>query len=56
MIQSFRVKNFRCFQDLTLKSLKRVNLIAGKNNVGKAALLKAAIPAQAGNEGPRVCR
>lgn len=41
MYTSFSVKNFRCFDDLTLDNLARVNLIAGKNNVGKTALLEA---------------
>jgi hypothetical protein len=41
MYQSFRIKNFRGFRDLTLDSLERVNLIAGQNNVGKTALLEA---------------
>src|SRR6476469_8589866 len=41
MFRSFTVKNFRCFRDLTVEPLARVNLIAGKNNVGKTALLEA---------------
>src|SRR5439155_22561170 len=41
MWQSFRVKNFRCFPDLEIADLARVNLIAGKNNSGKTALLEA---------------
>src|ERR1700730_9652324 len=41
MFRSFTVKNFRCFRDLTISSLERVNLIGGKNNVGKTALLEA---------------
>jgi AAA domain, putative AbiEii toxin, Type IV TA system/AAA domain len=41
MYESFRVKNYRCFDDLTIEPLARVNLIAGKNNVGKTALLEA---------------
>lgn len=41
MYQSFKVKNFRCFREFTLEDLKRVNLIAGMNNVGKTALLEA---------------
>lgn len=41
MFNSLRIKNFRCFQDINLTSLKRINLIAGKNNVGKTALLEA---------------
>lgn len=41
MYTSFSMKNFRGFQDLELNDLARVNLIAGKNNVGKTALLEA---------------
>src|SRR4051812_1971192 len=41
MWQSFVVKNFRCFSGLVLGPLARVNLIAGKNNTGKTALLEA---------------
>ena len=41
MYKSFNIKNFRCFNDLEFKPLERVNLIAGKNNVGKTALLEA---------------
>lgn len=41
MYTSFEVKNFRCFRDLRLDDLGRVNLIAGRNNSGKTALLEA---------------
>ncbi len=41
MYTSFRVQNFRCFRDLRLDDLGRVNLIAGRNNSGKTALLEA---------------
>ena len=41
MYQSFRVKNFRCFRDLQVNDLGRVNLIAGRNNTGKTALMEA---------------
>ncbi|MBC6471553.1 MAG: AAA family ATPase [Hormoscilla sp. GM102CHS1] len=41
MFTSVSVKNFRCFQDFSIDSLDRINLIAGKNNVGKTALLEA---------------
>ena len=41
MYKSFTVRNFRCFDDLTVEPLERINLIAGKNNVGKTALLEA---------------
>lgn len=41
MFRSFKVKNFRCFREFSIEPLERVNLIAGKNNVGKTALLEA---------------
>lgn len=41
MYTSFRVQNFRCFEDLEMTDLARINLIAGKNNTGKTSLLEA---------------
>lgn len=41
MYRKFVAKNFRCFRDLAITDLERVNLIIGKNNVGKTALLEA---------------
>ena len=41
MYYKFTIDNFRGFKNLTLNSLKRVNLISGKNNVGKTSLLEA---------------
>lgn len=41
MIKSCRIKNFRGFSDLSLGSLEPVNLLIGKNNVGKTAVLEA---------------
>ena len=38
---SFTIKHFRLFDHLTVEPLARVNVIAGKNNVGKTALLEA---------------
>ena len=40
-LDSFQIQNFRAFRDLTIERLGRVNLIVGKNNVGKTALLEA---------------
>ncbi len=40
MLRSFTIKNFRCFDELTIEPLEKINLIAGKNNVGKTALLE----------------
>ena len=41
MFKSFAVENFRCLKRLELPRLGRVNLIAGKNDVGKTSLLEA---------------
>ncbi len=41
MYNSFTAANFRCFQEISLDGLERVNLITGKNNVGKTVLLEA---------------
>ncbi len=41
MFKSITVKNFRCFEEITVESLERVNLIGGVNNIGKTALLEA---------------
>lgn len=41
MIDSLDIRNFRGFKRMQIKQLGRVNLIAGKNNVGKSSLLEA---------------
>jgi energy-coupling factor transporter ATP-binding protein EcfA2 len=41
MINSLAVRNFRCFRDLELSDLRRVNVVVGKNATGKTALLEA---------------
>lgn len=41
MLENFHVRGFRCFRDFRIEGLKRINLIAGKNSVGKSALLEA---------------
>ena len=41
MIEDIEITNFRCFDRLKVSGFKRVNLISGKNNVGKTALLEA---------------
>ena len=41
MYKSFNITNFKCFRKISLDYLRRVNLIAGMNNVGKTALLEA---------------
>lgn len=41
MLNSLKVKNFRAFKDLHVDSIGRVNLIVGRNNIGKSSLLEA---------------
>ncbi|MCO6493918.1 MAG: ATP-binding protein [Phaeodactylibacter sp.] len=41
MLTELAIINYRPFQSLQLEGLRRVNLIAGKNNTGKTALLEA---------------
>ena len=40
-IKDIKIENFKCFQSFQAKNLKRVNLIGGKNNVGKTAFMEA---------------
>lgn len=41
MFTSLSISNFRNLDELSLNSLRRVNLITGKNNTGKSSLLEA---------------
>ncbi len=41
LLDSLEIKNFRAFHHLQIERLGRVNLITGKNNVGKTSLLEA---------------
>ena len=41
VLDSLEIKNFRAFKHLRIEKLGRVNLIVGKNNVGKSSLLDA---------------
>ena len=41
MLTQLKIRNFRGFQDLTMDSLKAINLLAGENNTGKTSLLEA---------------
>jgi hypothetical protein len=40
-LDSLEIRQFRVFQRLKIERLRRVNLIVGKNNVGKTCLLEA---------------
>ncbi len=41
MIETLTIDNFRCFKHVTLKDLKRINIIVGRNASGKTALLES---------------
>jgi len=41
LFNSLEIRRFRAFQHLRIEKLGRVNLIVGKNNVGKSCLLEA---------------
>lgn len=41
MISSATIKNFRCFKSVSLRGCKPLNVIVGRNAVGKTALLEA---------------
>ncbi|MCY5145476.1 AAA family ATPase, partial [Salmonella enterica subsp. enterica serovar 1,4,[5],12:i:-] len=41
MIKDIHLKNFKCFESITLKQLKTLNVISGKNNFGKTSILDA---------------
>ena len=40
-IRNIEIKNFKCFEDFKAEGFGRVNLIGGKNNVGKTAFMEA---------------
>lgn len=40
ILNSLEIRNFRGFQHLTIERFGRVNLIVGKNNIGKSNLLE----------------
>jgi len=41
MLKEIEIQNFRCFKNVKVSGFERVNLIGGKNNSGKTALLEA---------------
>jgi AAA15 family ATPase/GTPase len=41
MLDSLDIKNYRNLKEIKINSLKRVNLITGKNNTGKSTILEA---------------
>src|SRR3954466_4783480 len=42
MLKSLEIQGFRCFRELRVEPLTRVNLFVGLNNAGKTSLLEAA--------------
>ena len=40
-IKNIEIKDFKCFEDFKAEGFGRVNLIGGKNNVGKTAFMEA---------------
>ncbi|WP_293127402.1 ATP/GTP-binding protein [Microcoleus sp. bin38.metabat.b11b12b14.051] len=43
MLKQIEIQNFRCFEKIKISGFERVNLIGGKNNAGKTALLEALV-------------
>lgn len=41
MIEQINIKNFRCFKELEVADLRRVNLLVGPNASGKSALMES---------------
>jgi AAA15 family ATPase/GTPase len=40
-IKNIKINNFKCFDNFEAEGFARVNLITGKNNVGKTAFMEA---------------
>ncbi len=41
MIKYINIEHYKCFEGFKIEGLDRINIISGKNNVGKTALLEA---------------
>jgi len=41
MIEYINIEHYKCFKDFRIEGLSRINIVSGKNNVGKTALLEA---------------
>ncbi len=54
MLTRLQIENFRCFRQLTVDPLKRINLICGQNNSGKTALLEALFALPRPQEGSKM--
>ena len=40
-LKDIEIKQYKCFENFKVNGLKRINLIGGKNNIGKTAFLEA---------------
>ena len=40
-IKNIKIKKYKCFENFEVDGFKRINLIGGKNNIGKTAFLEA---------------
>ena len=41
MLKSLKISNFKMFDNFEIDDLSLINLVSGKNNVGKSTLLEA---------------
>ncbi|MDQ7046322.1 MAG: AAA family ATPase [Sulfurovum sp.] len=42
-LKTLKIKNYKCLKNFEVEKFKRVNLIGGRNNVGKTTLLEACL-------------
>ena len=49
MVDTIKIKNFRCFKNLSIGGLKRFNVVVGHSGSGKTALLESLFIAAAGS-------
>ncbi|MFQ5695501.1 MAG: AAA family ATPase, partial [Terriglobia bacterium] len=49
MTEALLIRNFRCFENLELHGLKRINVVVGRNSTGKTTLLESMFLAAGGS-------
>jgi AAA15 family ATPase/GTPase len=42
-IKTLKIQNYKCLKNFQVEGFKRINLIGGRNNVGKTTLLEACL-------------